>query len=73
MKTQEHDTPRFQRPSTIVTTYGVNERTLRRWIATGTLRSVRVGRSVYIPTEAIEALFSGPLAPVADHDTKTPS
>jgi excisionase family DNA binding protein len=39
---------------------GVSERTIRRAIAAGKLRVVRIGRCVRVPTDAVSALLSGP-------------
>ena len=41
----------------------VSLQTVNRWIATGKLRAVKVGRSVRIPRAAVEELLSAP-APV---------
>jgi len=35
----------------------VSPRTVSRWIAQGTLRSVRIGRVVRVPIEAVDALM----------------
>jgi excisionase family DNA binding protein len=36
--------------------YGKTERTVRRWIANGTIPSVRIGGSRLIPEEGLDAL-----------------
>jgi excisionase family DNA binding protein len=48
---------RYLRPKAIVARFGVSEPTVRRWIADGTLESVRVGRNVFVPVESLERLF----------------
>lgn len=50
--------PKYLRPLAIVATYGVSERTVRRWIADGSVESVRIGRNVFVTTASIERLFS---------------
>jgi excisionase family DNA binding protein len=37
----------------------VSERTIRRAIASGSLRAVRIGRAVRVPRESLTALLSG--------------
>ena len=39
---------------------GVSERTVRRAIAAGKLRVVRLGRCVRVPLDSLSALLSGP-------------
>jgi excisionase family DNA binding protein len=38
--------------------FGKSERTIRRWIANGTLKVFRVGHSVFIPSDHIRELIS---------------
>jgi excisionase family DNA binding protein len=47
----------YLRPKTIVAQYDVSERTVRRWIADGTVDSVRVGRNVFVSAESLRRLF----------------
>lgn len=39
---------------------GVSERTVRRAIAAGKLRVVRIGRCVRVPSDSVSALLSAP-------------
>jgi len=36
---------------------GLHVRTVRRWIAEGKIKSVRVGKRIYIPRVSVEGLF----------------
>ena len=44
----------------------VDERTVRRWQSTGSLRSVRVGGIVRVPSSEVERLTSSDRAPRAE-------
>jgi len=47
----------------------VSERTIRRAIASGNLRAVRIGRTVRVPRESLAALLSAGL-PCADESKR---
>lgn len=36
---------------------GLSESTIRRWIASGTLETVHVGRSIFVTPNSVHALF----------------
>lgn len=50
-------TPRM-RVRKIAEQYDITEGTVRRWVREGKLQGVHVGRSLYITTASVEALFS---------------
>lgn len=45
----------FYTPREVATLLKVSERTVRRWIAHGTLTARRFGRQLRVPTEALDA------------------
>jgi excisionase family DNA binding protein len=51
---READLPLFLRPVEVARIYGVNIKTIYAAIKSGYLKSVRVGRTLRIPREAID-------------------
>lgn len=51
---------RAYRPKEIAQMTGVPEDTVRFWIRNGNLPSVKIGRCVFVPAEAVDALLPEP-------------
>jgi excisionase family DNA binding protein len=56
------DRPAFTAARALARRYGKSERTIRRWIADGTLPSVKIGGSRLIPEDQLYALVAEAIA-----------
>lgn len=61
--------PQYLRAGAIARLLGVSERTVRRWIADGTLPSCRVGGARLVSQADLERLLSGPPEAVLEMDS----